>query len=226
MVASLALLSVLALEPPLPPPPMVPANPPPSEPQPMPPPPPLSQPEPPAPPPPSYYEPPREPAPIPIDEGPGAAVRIPGAIGFAAIGAGATTVAWYFVANMRCSGNFTCGFGQVFLGIAATGLGYTAIMLTGWGGHRLFGGKSSLGWAALGTALGGVVGLALFYAISLGAARNTVLPAWAYVLATTASGAIGAGTMLEVGNYLVLREQHLVVLPIRDGGLVALAGTF
>jgi hypothetical protein len=229
MLGTLALLVSLATDAPLPPPPMVPANTPPSEqpPQPPPPPPPPPAPAPYAPPPPTYYQPPPAEAEPLEDEGPGAGVRILGSVGFAALGAGATTVGYYFITTTRC-GTLDCSFGLSFLGIAATALGYTAIMLSGWGGHRLFGGKSSLGWSALGTGAGALVGLAIFSVIGVSAARSGGLPVWAYALATTVGAAIGSGTMQEIGNFLVLKERRLVLVPMptRDGGMVALAGTF
>src|SRR5205807_6089913 len=108
----------------------------------------------------------------------------------AAAAAGATTAGWYFVSNMRCGGtvssSFNCGFGQVFLGLAVTVVGAAGIILTGWGGHRIFGGKSSVGWSVLGAGLGAVVGLAAMFVFTNATTSNPTVPAWGYVLATAA----------------------------------------
>jgi hypothetical protein len=211
MIASLAVLAVLAQDmalPPPPPPPLVPADvPPPPRP-------------PPATPLTPIPAPPPTPAPMaataPQEEGPPIGTRIVGSIGAGFLGAAATTGALVAVTNINCSGSSSasCGIGNIYLGLGTILLGFTAISLGTWGVHRWLGGKSSVGWAMLGTVAGalfGVFGLAFIDGVAnAGKSSSPTIPVWGFAVTSTALAAIGGATMSELGNFLVVREAQSV----------------
>src|SRR4051812_1464945 len=131
MLASLAVLSILAQDvaPPPPPPPLIPANPdrvPVA---------PLAG----APPPP----PPVEEARAGESINPG--TRIVGSVGAGVLGAAATTGGIVYVGSAHCaSGSSSCAIGNVYLGFATVLVGAALIALGSWGAHRLMGGRSSV----------------------------------------------------------------------------------
>ena len=154
-----------------------------------------------------------------VDEGPGAPARVFGSMGFATLGAAGTAALWYLVSN--CSGS-AC----VLLGIFGTGLGVAGIVAGAWGGHRLFGGQSGLGWAILGVATGAVVGF-VGYFLAAGAVRPGPVAPWVPVAVASASAALASGGPLELGHFLATRNKRRVVLlpmPLPGGAGLALAG--
>jgi hypothetical protein len=202
MVVSLVVLSILAQDvaPPPPPPPLVPASPP------------LARepvlPQDAVPPPPA---PPGEEA--RTQEGPPAGTRIVGSIGAGVLGAAATTGLLVYVGSQRCSTN-GCGTGNGYLGLASVLVGAAVIALGAWGAHRLIGGKSSVGWALLGTVAGAAVGFfgTLFIDTFVNASNprsvGLSFPFWGYVVVSTGLAAVGAGTMPEIGNFLQVRQEQ------------------
>jgi hypothetical protein len=203
MLAPLVVLSILAQDvaPPPPPPPLLPANPSPYNDRlaPVPPPPPM----PPANP---SVEEARETNTIPTG------TRIVGSVGAGILGAAATTGGIVYVTTHNCSGSASCSVGNVYLGFATVLVGAALIALGSWGAHRIMGGKSSVGWSLLGTFAGAAIGffgtlLGDSYASASRPGGGLSVPGWGYAVVTTVLAAIGAGTMPEIGNALVLRQE-------------------
>jgi hypothetical protein len=194
MVASLAVLSLLAQNP-LPPPPLVPADVPPLTPA-LPPPPPV---------PPAAVEQP--------EDVPPAGTRLVGSLGAGVVGAAATTGALVAIGNVQCGGSSGCAIGNVYLGLGTVLLGWAAISLGSWGAHRWLGGKSSVGWPMLGAIAGALFGLFAMYIVETAVVtggNRTGVPAWTFAVSSTGFAAVGAATLSELGNFLSVRESQSV----------------
>ncbi len=162
-------------------------------------------------------------------DAPSKGVRILAATGFAALGAGALTVGWHFVG--QCRSGISGGADCFLAGFGVTALGVGGIVAGAFGGHRLFGGKSNLGWTFLGAGAGAAIGLIgfLFGAVII-QPRN--VPTFAPVLAAGAVAAVGAAGVLELGHFLMVRElrrgKRVSAAPmlLPSGAGVSFAGTF
>lgn len=203
MIASLAVLSLLAQNP-LPPPPLVPADVPPLQRTPSAPP--LTPDLPPPPPvPPAAVEQP--------EDAPPAGTRLVGSLGAGVLGAAATTGALVAIGNVNCGGSSACSIGNVYLGLGTVLLGWAAISLGSWGAHRWLGGKSSVGWPMLGTIAGALFGLFAMYIVDTAVVtggNRTGVPPWTFAVSATGFAAAGGATLSELGNFLTVRESQSV----------------
>jgi len=169
---------------------------------------------------------------VPDPEGPDApsiGVRILGSTGFAALGAGGLTAGIHFVS--QCRTGFGGGLECFAAGFVVTALGVGGIVSGAFGGHRLFGGKSNLGWTFLGAGAGAAIGLIGFYLAAV-VIRPRTVEAFMPVLAASALAAVGAACTLEIGHVLMVRElrrgKRVGVAPmlLPGGGGLAIAGAF
>ncbi|MBL8950618.1 MAG: hypothetical protein JNK82_07575 [Myxococcaceae bacterium] len=162
-------------------------------------------------------------------DAPSMGVRILGATGFAAIAVGALTVGFHFVG--QCRTGFAGGPDCVLAGFAVTALGFGGIIAGAFGGHRLFGGKSNLGWTFLGAGAGLGVGLIGFY-VGAVVTQPRNIEAFLPALLVSLVGAVGGALTLEIGHLLMVRELkrgvRLAAAPmmVPGGGGLSLAGTF
>lgn len=165
-------------------------------------------------------------------EGPNApsvGVRIMAATGFAALGAGALTAGWHFVG--QCRTGIGGGLDCFLAGFGVTALGFGGLVAGAFGGHRLFGGKSNLGWTFLGAGAGAAIGLVAFFFGTV-VTRPVNVPTFAPVLVMSAVAAVGAACMLELGHFLMVRELRrgvrvsAVPMLLPGGGGLGFAGTF